>query len=84
MFGFYFASRGESAKYGRMQISVILAHPTSGSFNHAIADTVVKTLSANHHQVCFHDLYAEKFDPVMPLEELIKGSPVPPAIQNVS
>lgn len=48
-----------------MNISVILAHPKPGSFNHAIADVVLETINESGHQVFFHDLYAEKFNPVL-------------------
>ncbi|MDD5647907.1 MAG: NAD(P)H-dependent oxidoreductase, partial [Dehalococcoidia bacterium] len=44
-----------------MKILVILAHPDKKSFNHAIAETVVKTLRATGHQAVFHDLYKEEF-----------------------
>jgi len=37
-------------------ISVILAHPDSKSFNHAIAQTVIDAIKANEHIVFFHDL----------------------------
>jgi putative NADPH-quinone reductase len=53
-----------------MRISVILGHPNKGSFNHAIADTTVKTLRANGHKVHFHDLYQKKFNPVLPNSEI--------------
>ena len=55
-----------------MRVMVILAHPHPGreSFNHAIAQTAVKTLENNGHEVFFHDLYAEKFDPIIPHEEI--------------
>ncbi len=46
-----------------MKISVVLAHPTAGSFNHAIALKAVKALKRNGHDVFFHDLYQERFDP---------------------
>jgi putative NADPH-quinone reductase len=55
-----------------MNISVILAHPVQGSFNHAIADAAVTTLRENGHQVLLHDLYAEQFDPVLPPGEIPK------------
>jgi NAD(P)H dehydrogenase (quinone) len=45
-------------------LSVILAHPRHGSFNHAIAATVLHTLESQGHEVWFHDLYQENFDPV--------------------
>jgi len=51
-------------------ISVILAHPRHGSFNHAIAATVVQTLETQGHDICFHDLYQENFDPILLAPEL--------------
>jgi len=63
-----------------MQISVILAHPYPGSFNHAIADTVAGTLRRAGHQVAFHDLYNEKFDPLLPYREISRDADLPPAI----
>lgn len=53
-----------------MKISVILAHPDSKSFNHAIAQTTFEALKANGHKVIFHDLYKEKFDPLLPSKEI--------------
>ena len=55
-----------------MNISLILAHPDSGSFNHAIANTAIDELKRNFHIVSFHDLYAEKFDPILPADEIPK------------
>ena len=46
-------------------LSVILAHPRHGSFNHAIAATVLHTLESQGNEVWFHDLYQENFDPVL-------------------
>ena len=65
-----------------MQISVILAHPNKESFNHAIAYTVIETLRQNGHIVLFHDLYEEKFDPILPAEEIPKGASLPPEIKK--
>ena len=48
-----------------MNISIILAHPDTASFNHAIALTSVHTLRELGHLVRFHDLCAEEFDPVL-------------------
>lgn len=45
---------------GPMKILVILGHPQKGSFNHAIAETVVITLQTNGQEVYFHDLYEDK------------------------
>jgi putative NADPH-quinone reductase len=49
-----------------MKITLILGHPQPGSFNHSIAALAVETLQELGHDVCFHDLYQEKFDPVLP------------------
>lgn len=46
-----------------MKILEILAHPSAGSFNHAIAQTALETLAKQGHEVFYHDLYAEGFDP---------------------
>lgn len=54
-----------------MNVSVILGYSYEGSFNAAIAETVVKTLKENGHVVMFHNLYGENFNPVIPKEELI-------------
>jgi putative NADPH-quinone reductase len=63
-----------------MQISVILAHPRPGSFNHAIARAVVGTLTDCGHSVAFHDLYAEQFDPILPSGEITRDAVLPPQI----
>jgi len=63
-----------------MEISIILAHPRPGSFNHAIAETVVATLHEQGHGVRFHDLYAEAFDPILPSEEIDRDAVLPPSI----
>ena len=54
-----------------MEISVILGHPDRGSFNHAIAQTACRALEFAGHAVCFHDLYAEGFDPLLPAADWI-------------
>ncbi len=63
-----------------MRISVILAHPHEGSFNHAIAQTVVEQLERNGHRALYHDLYREGFDPLLPQGEIPKGADLPEAI----
>lgn len=57
-----------------MRISVILAHPNNGSFNHAIARTAVNELKENNHLVFFHDLYDEDFDPILRTDEIPKDA----------
>lgn len=54
-----------------MKVSVILGHPYSKSFNHAIADATVSALKEGGHEVRFHDLCAEGFDPILMGEELV-------------
>ena len=65
-----------------MKISLILAHPHAGSFNHAIATAACSALRQNGHQVTFHDLYQEFFDPILPSEEIPKGVLLDPIIQK--
>src|SRR5512140_1556093 len=62
-------------------IFVILAHPREGSFNHAIAETVVRILRDSGHEVIFHDLYKEAFAPSLPFEEISRSAQLDPVIQ---
>ncbi|MFJ6754622.1 NAD(P)H-dependent oxidoreductase [Streptomyces sp. NPDC091273] len=52
-----------------MRIGAYLAHPRSGSFNHALFDAVVEELRGRDCQVVAHDLCAEGFAPVLSAEE---------------
>jgi putative NADPH-quinone reductase len=63
-----------------MKISVILAHPRPGSFNHAIADEAAAMLRKSGHTVTVHDLYREKFDPLLPYDEIPRDAPLPPVV----
>lgn len=65
-----------------MKILVILGHPEEGSFNHAIADVTIQKLQENGHEVIFHDLYAEKFDPILLSEEIPKEAKLDPLIEK--
>ncbi|WP_028579598.1 NAD(P)H-dependent oxidoreductase [Desulfogranum japonicum] len=65
-----------------MKISVILAHPDPSSFNHAIANTTIEVLRQNGHEVAFHDLYKERFDPCLPAAEIAKDALLPSEIQR--
>lgn len=65
-----------------MVISVILAHPDPESFNHAIAQTAVEAIKANGHTVLLHDLYQEKFDPLLYAKEIAKNTVLPDAIKQ--
>ena len=64
-----------------MKISVILAHPNPGSFNHAIGAAVIQALGENRHDIVYHDLYTERFNPVLPFEEIPRGALLDPVIQ---
>ena len=63
-----------------MNLSLILAHPGPGSFNHAIAETALQALLRSEQTVFFHDLYAENFDPILPAQEIPKNVAVPAEI----
>jgi putative NADPH-quinone reductase len=64
-----------------MQITVIVAHPDRHSFNHAIAQTAVDHLTKNGHDAESHDLYAEKFDPILLADEISEEAHLSEAIK---
>lgn len=64
-----------------MKILVILGHPDKGSFNHAIAEAALQTLQSNGHEVISHDLYQERFDPILPSEEIPGDAEINPLIK---
>ncbi len=47
-----------------MKVLVVYAHPERQSFNGAMFQTAVETLTAAGHEVTTSDLYAAQFDPV--------------------
>ncbi len=55
-----------------MNISIILAHPNFGSFNHVIASTAAAALQQSGHQVVLHDLCRENFPALLTAAELQK------------
>lgn len=63
-----------------MHVLVVLGHPDPNSFNHAIADAVLAALREAHHEVWFHDLHAEGFDPCLPAAEAPSDAALPPDI----
>lgn len=65
-----------------MRVVVILGHQHQGSFCAAIARTAVEQLEADGHEVVYHDLYAERFDPILPHSEIPKDAPVDPVVQR--
>lgn len=48
-----------------MKALVVVCHPVPESFNHGLADRVRATWEAGGHDVVFHDLHSEGFDPVL-------------------
>jgi NAD(P)H dehydrogenase (quinone) len=65
-----------------MKILVILAHPSPQSFNHAIASTVCRKLTEMKHEIIFHDLYAENFNPLLGPDEILKEDIVDDTIRK--
>jgi len=49
---------------------VVLAHPSPGSLNHAIAEAIERGLRDSGLEVRMHDLYQEGFDPLLSAAEL--------------
>ena len=52
-----------------MKILLILGHPKPSSFNGAVAEKATAVLKRLGHEIIFHDLYQERFDPVLPADE---------------
>jgi NAD(P)H dehydrogenase (quinone) len=65
-----------------MKIVVVLGHPNSDSFNGAIARTAVQTLRAAGHEVAFHDLYRDGFDPILTMEEIAAAEVADPQVKT--
>jgi NAD(P)H dehydrogenase (quinone) len=65
-----------------MKVLVILGHQRQGSFCHAVAQTAVEELHAAGHEVVFHDLYAEGFDPVLPHAQVPKDATLDPIVRR--
>jgi putative NADPH-quinone reductase len=61
------------------RLVLLLAHPRVDSYCHALAERIGARLLDLGHEVRSHDLYAERFDPIMPaLESHTSG----PAIES--
>jgi NAD(P)H dehydrogenase (quinone) len=65
-----------------MNVLIILGHPDSNSFNHSIAEASRNRLIENGHYVTFHDLYKEKFDPIIYSSEIPKNAVIDKNIEN--
>ena len=64
-----------------MKVLVLLAHPSAGSFNHAIAAAASEELRSQGHEILFHDLYGEGFDPLLPAGEIPRDAPLPAPVE---
>ncbi|MCS7067144.1 MAG: NAD(P)H-dependent oxidoreductase [Meiothermus sp.] len=53
-----------------MNVLIIHAHPNPDSFNAALRDTAVRTLSREGHSILLSDLYTMHFNPVLSAQEL--------------
>ncbi|HTX72474.1 MAG TPA: NAD(P)H-dependent oxidoreductase [Rectinemataceae bacterium] len=65
-----------------MRILELLCNPRPASFNHALAARIRSRLGEAGHEVLFHDLCEEGFDPVMSAEELGRGISLDPVVQR--
>lgn len=65
-----------------MKILLILAHPDQNSFNHAIALHARTVLERSGHAVVYHDLYRERFDPILPAREIPRDAVLDEEIRN--
>lgn len=66
-----------------MKVSVIVAQNKVESFNHGIAELVCSTLYEMGHEVMFHDLYKENFNPVLAIgEEKMPEEELPQDVRN--
>jgi putative NADPH-quinone reductase len=65
-----------------MKVFVIIGHQHKGSFCHAIVETAVEELKAAGHEVIYHDLYEEGFDPILPHGEILKDASVDDVVRK--
>lgn len=63
-----------------MRVLVVIAHPDAQSFTRALAAAFIDGARAGGHEVDVADLYAERFDPVIPPGEAATPHAPPPAI----
>jgi putative NADPH-quinone reductase len=65
-----------------MKVFVIIGHQQRGSFCHAIVETAVQQLEAAGHHVLYHDLYEERFDPILRHEEIPKDAEIDEVVKR--
>ena len=67
-----------------MKYLIILGHPDKNSFNNSIAETIKDYIKKSGNKVILHDLYEEKFSPILSVEELNRKFSFDEAIQRYS
>jgi len=65
-----------------MKIYALIGHQREKSFCHALLATAIEQMQANGHEVICHDLYAEKFDPILHESEIVESEPLAAEIQR--
>jgi NAD(P)H dehydrogenase (quinone) len=55
-----------------LNATLIICNPHVESFTHAIAQALCDVLSQRGVELRVHDLYTEKFDPILPLTEILR------------
>jgi putative NADPH-quinone reductase len=65
-----------------MNALLVIAHPSPGSFSHAMAEAAREVLVERGYCCAFHDLYAEQFDPVRSMIEGADGAAPDPLIER--
>ncbi len=65
-----------------MNVSVIIAHQNPGSFCHAIAAAAIEQLNVLGHEVVYHDLYQEQFDPLLQHHEITNPEDLDPIVRQ--
>jgi len=65
-----------------VKVLVVIGHQNKGSFCHALAGAAVDELKAAGHEVVYHDLYEDGFDPVLRHAELPQDAELEPQIQQ--
>ena len=74
--------RHRDAPASRRSHLIVYAHTKRESFNHAILETAVDTLTAAGDSVEVSDLYAESFAPALTPAELARDGDVPAEVQR--
>ncbi|TAL37242.1 MAG: flavodoxin family protein [Spirochaetes bacterium] len=65
-----------------MRVMVVLAHPSAESLNAAIAQRALQALTRGGHEIYFHDLCREGFDPLLQGREMRKDAHLTPSVDE--